>query len=341
MRNRLIGLAALIVLLPAADFLGCTLLQYRMRAEYAAWVDTITKQGWSVRTEAVIEGGFPTGATLTITGLDLSGGHAMLPGGLDWRADRVVLSLGLLHFWRLTVEPQGQQIVRVAGMQTVTCSADSLVASVPLGRGRADSIALDAEGLTAGALGPKERQDFHIDHLSLRLMAKLKGAARIDASADFDASGVELPDDGRWPLGALVKHASADISLASPALSGVAAADQARAWHDWGGVLQVQNLVLQWGPLDLQAQAHMGLDGALQPAGEGHAAIKGWAETVDALAAGGVMPDGMAQTVKMVMELTAKAPQDALNVPFKVKDSTLSVGKIPLVKLHFVDWSTV
>jgi hypothetical protein len=278
---------------------------------------------------------------LTITGLDLSGGHAMLPGGLDWRADRVVLSLGLLDFWTLIVEPQGQQVVRLAGMRAITCSADSLVASVPLGRGRADRIALEADGLTAGVLGPKERPDFHIDHLALRLMARLKGAARIDASADFDATGVELPDDGRWPLGALVKHAAADISLASPALSGVAAADQARAWHDWGGVLTIQNLVLLWGPLDMQAQAHMGLDDALQPAGAGHTVIKGWAQTVDALAAGGVMPDGMAQTVKIVMGLMSKGPDGALNVPFQVKDSTLSVGKIPLVKLHVVDWGTV
>jgi hypothetical protein len=341
MRKRLIGLAALIVLLPAADFLGCMLLQYRMRAAYTGWVDTITKQGWAVRTDGVTKGGFPTGATLTITGLDLSGGRAMLPGGLDWRADRVVLSLGLLDFWRLSVEPQGQQIVRVAGMRAITCSADSLVASVPLGRGRADSITLDADGLTASVIDPKDRPDFHVEHLALRLMARLRGAARIDASADFDAMGVELPDEGRWPLGALVKHASADISLASPALSGVAASDQARAWHDWGGVLTVQNLVVLWGPLDVQAQARMGLDDALQPAGEGHAVIKGWAQTVDALAAGGVMPEGMAQTVKIVMGLMAKGPDGGLNVPFKVKDSTLSVGKIPLVKLHTVDWGTV
>ena len=151
--------AALAALLAAADWLACLALQHRMRGEYAAWVQTITSQGWTVRTNAVAEAGFPAGASLTITGLDLSGGHAMLPGGLDWRADRVVLSLGLLHFWRLTVEPQGQQVVRAVGLRTITCFADSLVASVPLGRGRADSIALVAEGLTAGLVQSRDRLD--------------------------------------------------------------------------------------------------------------------------------------------------------------------------------------
>lgn len=345
MRHRLTALAAIVVLLPALDWLACTMLQRRMGHEYAAWVSTITSQGWSVRTQAISEGGFPEGATLTITGLDLSGGHAMLPGGLDWHADRVVLSLGLLHFWRLTVEPQGQQIVRLAGAKAVTFSADSLVASVPLGRGRADQVTLTADGLIGGLVRSRQRQDVRIDHLALALKANRQGAARIAAEAQIDASGIDLPDNGRWPLGALVRHVAASMDLASPALSGVAAADQARAWHDWGGALTVHNLALRWGPLDLQAQAHLGLDDSLQPEGAGSARIIGWAETVDALAAGGTMPAGMAQTVKMVMGLMAQAPGEdgraALTVPFRLKDNTLSAGKIPLIKLHNVDWGSV
>jgi hypothetical protein len=336
--------AALAVLLMAGDWLACQALQHRMRGEYAAWVQTITSQGWSVRTDAVAESGFPAGATLTITGLDLSGGHAMLPGGLDWRADRVVLSLGLLHFWRLTVEPQGQQVVRVAGLRTITCYADSLVASVPLGRGRADSIALVAEGLTAGLMQSRDRLDVHIDHLALGLQASREGAARIAAQATIEARGVALPDIGRWPLGARVRVASVVLDLASPALSGVAASDQARAWRDWGGALTVRDLVLLWGPLDLRAQARMGLDDDLQPAGSGRAVIGGWAQTVDALGAGGTLPEGMVQTVKMVMGLMARPADgggDALTVPFSLKHSTLSAGKIPLIKLRNFNWGSV
>jgi hypothetical protein len=348
MRNRLIALAAVAVLLPSLDWAACAILRHRMRTEYAAWTAAITSQGWTVHADKLREDGFPTGATLTIKNLDLAGGRAMLPGGLDWRASRVVLSLGLLHFWRLDVEPQGEQTIRVAGAKAVVFSADSLTASVPLGRGRADSIDLTADGLSAGMLASRQRQDVHIDHLALLLRADRGGAARIAAEARIDASGIALPDNGRWPLGATVRNAAATIELASPALSGVAAAEQARAWRDWGGALTIQALSLRWGPLDLHAQAKLDLDDRLQPAGAGTATVQGWAQTVDALAAGGSLPNGMADTVKMVMGLMARTPADAANdgqatlsLPFTLKDSTLSVGKIPLIRLHSVDWSSV
>jgi hypothetical protein len=343
-RRKVIALAALAVLLPAADWLACAALRHRMRAEYTAWVSTVTSQGWTVHTDRLAEGGFPTGATLTLTGLDLAGGRAMLPGGLDWRADRVVLSLGLLHFWRLTVEPEGEQTLRVAGTRAVAFSADSLQASVPLGRGRADSIALTADGVTAGLRQSRQHQDVRIDHLAFDLHATRKGAARISAEISLQGSGIELPDNGRWPLGALVKHAAITVDLASPALSGNAAADQARAWRDWGGTVTVPSLQLAWGPLDLHAEAKLALDQKLQPSGEGQATVKGWARTVDALAAGGTIPSRMADTVKMVMGLMAQTSRDgdnALSLPLTLKDSTLSVGKIPVIQLHDFDWNSV
>lgn len=139
-RKRLITLTAAAVALVAADGLACAALQHRMHREYAAWVDTISSQGWTVHTDTVRDGGFPFGATLTITGLDLAGGHAMLPGGLDWHADRLVLSLGLLRFWQLSAEPEGEQVIRAAGTKAVTFFADRLWATVPLGRGRADTF---------------------------------------------------------------------------------------------------------------------------------------------------------------------------------------------------------
>jgi hypothetical protein len=346
MRTRTM-IALTLVLLPALDWAACQVLQHRMRAEYAAWSATITSQGWALRADRVNEGGFPFGATLTLNDLTLSGGRAMLPGGLDWHAERVRLSIGLLHFWRLMVEPQGEQTIRLASADAVVFSADRLFAQVPLGRGRADSVALEAGELTAGLQRSRQHQDVRIDHLSVGLMAHREGAARIAAEADIDASGIELPDNKTWPLGAVVRNAAATIDLASPALSGIAAADQARAWRDWGGFVTVRDLQLRWGPLDLRARAKLSLDDRLQPAGKGEAYISGWAQTIDALAASGTIEAGMAQTVKLVVGLMARAPDHSANgpaglsLPFTLKDSTLSVGKIPLIQLHRFAWGRV
>ena len=50
------------------------------------------------------------------------------------------------------------------------------------------------------------------------------------------------------------------------------------------------------------------------------------------------MPEGMAQTVKMVMALMAPAASadggDTLTLPLTLKNSTISVGKIPLAQLR-------
>jgi hypothetical protein len=348
MRTRSLTLLVIgLLVISAADWAACSVLQHRMRAEYAAWAATITSQGWSLRADKVSEGGFPFGATLTLSDFALSGGRAMLPGGLDWQAERVRLSISLMHFWRLTVEPQGEQTVRVASTNAVVFSADHLTASVPLGRDRGDRIALDADGLTAGLQRSRQRQDVRIDHLALGLMAQRKDAARITARADISASGIELPDNNRWPLGGVVENAGATIALASPALSGIAASDQARAWRDWGGVVTVENLQLGWGPLDLHAHAKLTLDDRLQPSGKGSATVSGWEQTIDALAASGTIEAGMAQTIKLVVGLMARAPangqggQHALSFPFTLKDSTLSIGKIPLIRLHSFAWGGV
>ncbi len=338
MRRRLALIAALFLLLAGADWLACLALRARLRAEYLAWASTVTAQGWMVHSAAVSESGFPFSATLTLTGFALSGGHAMLPGGLDWRSERVIVSAGLAHPTRLSVEPQGEQIIRLASARPVVLSAERLVAFVPLGRQTLDRLSLQADGLSAG-LAQADRQDLQIEHLAVSLQASRHEAARVTAGAVLSATGIALPDNTRWPLGARVKRLSCSLDLTSPALSGAAAIEQARAWRDWGGTLSVHDLRLEWGPADLRASARLGLDENLQPAGTGTATVSGWAQAVDALAAGGTMPVGMAETVKMVMGLMAPAGHgDTLTVPLKLKNSTLSVGKIPLIQLHAVGW---
>ncbi len=341
MRRRLIVAMTAILLLVGADWLACVALRARMRTEYAAWVATVTAQGWTVRSANVGEGGFPFGATLTLTGFDLSGGHAMLPGGLDWRSERVIVSAGLAHPTQLGLQPQGEQIIRLASARPVVLSAERLVAFVPLGRRSVDRLSLQADGLSAG-LAQSHREDLQIEHLALSLQASRREAAHVSAGAILSASGIALPDNTRWPLGARVKRFACALDLTSPALSGAAAIEQARAWRDWGGALTVHDLRLEWGPADLRASARLGLDQNLQPAGTGTAALRGWAQTVDALAAGGAMPVGMAQTVKMVMGLMAPSGDGAaLNLPLRLKDSTLSVGKIPLIQLRAIGWGKV
>jgi hypothetical protein len=340
-----VGLAALLAL----DWVGCRVLLRRMQAEFAQWQLAAESQGWRVASAAVMGGGFPLGATLKISGLSLSGGQALVPGGLDWHAQRVMLSLSLLRPWRLDVAPQGEQTVRVATGQTVVLNADVLLAQVPLGGGRPDHIHVEIAGLTAGIGGSGHPQDVRIDRLDMQLQAARGGAARTSLQLDVQAHGLGLPDKGRWPLGATVSRLETEISLASPALSGRAPVEQARAWRDWGGTVEVTRLALKWGPLDMSGSATLGLDDKLQPAGHGQAEVRGWRATLDALVSGGTLPRGVAQTAKAVLSLMAPATgskgDDALgaplSLPVSLKDSTVSLGTIPLLRVRPLVWGGV
>jgi hypothetical protein len=337
-------LAALLAL----DWLGCHWLLGRMQVEYAQWQLAAESQGWRVSNEHVAGGGFPFGATLKISELTLSGGQALVPGGLDWHAQRVVLSLSLLRPWLLDVAPQGQQTVRVATGQTMVLNADTLLGQVPLGGGRPDYIRIEIAGLTGGLRGSSHPQDVRIDGLHMRLVAARGGSARTSLQLEVQAHGLGLPDKRRWPLGATVSRLEAEISLASPALSGQAAAEQARAWRDWGGTVEVNHLAVKWGPLDMSGSATLGLDDKLQPAGHGRAEVRGWQATLDALVGGGVLPQGVAQTAKAVLSLMATEAgggDDAggakLSLPVNLKDSTVSVGNIPLLRVRPLVWGGV
>jgi Uncharacterized protein conserved in bacteria (DUF2125) len=347
-RRWITRIAVLAVGLALLDWLGCHLLLQRMQTEYAQWQLAAETQGWRVTSAPVEGGGFPLGATLKISELTLSGGQALVPGGLDWHAQRVTLSLSLLHPWRLDVAPQGQQTVRAASGQTVVLNADILLAQVPLGGGRPDHIHVEIADLTAGIGGSGHPQDVRIDGLDMQLEAARGGFARTSLQLDVQAHGLGLPDKGRWPLGATVSRLEAQISLASPALSGRAPAEQARAWRDWGGKVEVTKLALKWGPLDMSGSATLGLDDKLQPVGHGLAEVRGWQATLDALASGGTLPQGVAQTAKAVLSLMAPAADgDAaeggpkLSLPVSLKDNTVSLGTIPLLRVRPLVWGGV
>jgi hypothetical protein len=341
MRRPILLIAASLAVLAGADLLACRVLQGNVRTIYTRWAHVMADQGWEVGGGPLEQDGAPFGARLVIPAFSLSGGRAMVPGGLDWHAQRMVLSIGLLHPFRLKVEPQGQQELRLASGPALLIDADTLAASVKLWRGQPDTIDITADSLAGHLQRTPDHNDIRVAELRLHLHATRGGAARTAAQVSIEARGFDLPDNGRWPLGATIGHLAADFTVASPALSGQAAADQARAWRDWGGALTLEHLALRWGPLDMDVRARMGLDDKLQPAGTGTARLDGWSQSLDALASGGTVTQGVAQTAKVILGSLAPADGSALVLPFTLRDSTVSVGKVPVMRVQTIAWGGV
>jgi hypothetical protein len=343
MRRRLIAAFCILIAAVAADWAVCAMLMSSMRTQFKHWAANLRHQGFAVSYHPLRASVAPWRVRLVVPELSVSGGKAMLPGGLKWRAERLDLSISLFDPDNIAVAPSGDQFLQAAGTPAIVFFAETLTATVPSGLARPDEIRVEAEGLVAGLAASPQRQDVRIETLQCTLQAARGGAARTSARLGIAARGIGLPDDGRWPLGATIGRLDTELSLASPALSGDAPAEQARAWRDWGGVLTVQSLSLHWGPLELQGAAELGLDAHLQPNGRGEARVAGWAATLDALARGGTIQPGVAQTAKAVLALMAHPAQndaagESLELPFTLQDSTMSVGKIPLMRFGEVVW---
>jgi hypothetical protein len=131
-------------------------------------------------------------------------------------------------------------------------------------------------------------------------------------------------------------------ALDGPVPHSRAAAERASVWRDGGGTLQVQHLAVTWGPLDLTASATLTLDEQLQPMGTGSARIVGYAESLDALAAHGVISRSAATAAKAVLSLLAHTPEDGsppdVEVPLTLQYRTLSMRQVPLLRLPEIDW---
>lgn len=117
-----------------------------------------------------------------------------------------------------------------------------------------------------------------------------------------------------------------------------------RAWSEAGGIVDLARLdVTDWGPLSIAADGTLAFDAALQPIYAGTAALRGYAETIDSLAAAGMMSGGQAVAAKLALGATAKPAADGsgqreAHVPVTAQDGVLFAGPIKLLTLPRLDW---
>ena len=92
-RKRWMFLIALLLAVVIGDGLLWHFAVQQMRDGLAGWIAAMRANGWSVSATTPEAGGWPLEATLTVGDVALQGGASDIPGGLTWRAERVVLRL--------------------------------------------------------------------------------------------------------------------------------------------------------------------------------------------------------------------------------------------------------
>lgn len=143
-------------------------------------------------------------------------------------------------------------------------------------------------------------------------------------------------------LGRTVEKAAARIDLRGPLEPESVSPESLARWRDAGGTLEVESLILNWGPLRIAGNGTLTVDKTLQPVGAFAARIAGLDTLLDLLEQRGEIRPQQAAIVRIALAVLTRAPENGgppeANVPVSIQDQVLSVGPVPLIQLPVVIW---
>jgi len=112
---------------------------------------------------------------------------------------------------------------------------------------------------------------------------------------------------------------------------------------DSGGFVEIKEIQLNWGQVELKGAGNLRLDGALQPVLRLDTRMRGWDALIDALVIQGQLKFTEALLAKGALALLAKPADDggppALRVPISVRDGNrVYLGPVRIWRLPQVQW---
>jgi len=141
------------------------------------------------------------------------------------------------------------------------------------------------------------------------------------------------------PFGQSLARATLDAYVTGPLGPGRPSQALA-AWRDAGGVLQVKELVANWGPLALTSEGTLALDGRLQPIGAFTAVVRGFNEAVDAAVAARLLTPNQGTATKLWLNARAETDDGGpkVKLPLTIQDGFVSMGPIKLAPMPLIEW---
>jgi hypothetical protein len=342
-----LALAALLIL-AAAGYAGYWFYAVgQVRGGLADWAAARRAEGYAVSYAGPTITGFPFEIRVRLD-------QPMVVGRQKrwrWAGDGVEAVAAPWSYRRIVVRPLGHQTVsfpsREGKQEMVASAADAVVVVAFDSDGRFSDATLDAESLTVAvpdAPGPLSAEQAHIElHLPDTPTAAAAGPGLPPSAAlSVRVQNLDLPEAAAGPLGSQLRWVTAYGQLLGTLPPG-SPAQALAAWRDAGGTLELKSFGLTWGPLQIEGNATVALDDALQPEGAGSSRIRGYAETIDALVAQGLIKPNNGMLAKAALGLLAKAPADGgpkvLTVPLTIQKRELYAGPIGLLHIPPIKWA--
>ena len=168
----------------------------------------------------------------------------------------------------------------------------------------------------------------------------LEGADDWTLLVSGQTRGIVLPGGIRSPFGPRVERLAFDAALIG-LIPGVVPGDEPGAalarWRDTGGLVEIQDLEIAWGPLNVNASGTATLDQRLRPEGVFTARIRGLPEILDALAGQGLIEPGVALALKLTaIALATRKDADGrpeVELPITLQDGLFYLGPAALFRL--------
>ncbi len=338
------GLIAIVVLLVAADVAYWNWAANQMRDGIRAWIADRTAEGWRIQTGPMTIGGWPNTVAARLPDVVMMRDPEHNPGAFPvpvrFASGAVSVLVSLFQPTTLTLSLQGEQRIGMAGAPPLLLAGDALDIRLPLTGPAAHEITFSGRDVRVQTAAKTWMAGIGTIDGRASLADTETGAAAIDFTCS--ANTIDLPAGFKYPLGPSITDLSVGGTLNGPFPPGGALAASASAWRDGGGSLEVKEGALNWGPLHLTSTATLALDDQLQPMGSGSAKVNGYQDTLDRLAASGVLTKSAATVAKAMLSLlagtgTGDSPSE-IEVPLTLQYRTLSMRQVPLVRLPELDW---
>lgn len=310
---------------------------YGARAGVERWAEDRRAHGWQVSYDDIALRGYPFVLVMRLREL-----HVVEPGRIDWQGPDVITTISPVAPTTIHVRAPGKHRLRLAG-EPISFEAGTAQATFTLsisGRPTSGSVILQnvTATTTAGAASADALQ-VQIEEMGAP-SGRTAEAIPNNLAFGLALSNLTLPSDLKLPLG----H-----RLAAGALRGRLRGqwesitfNQALAnWRDGGGVIELDELMLNWDPLTLSANGTLALDQHLQPLVAVTARMTGFFETVDALVSANLIRGRDASMAKMVLGLLSKHPNSGapvLELPLTVQDGVFFAGPAALGKVPALPW---
>jgi hypothetical protein len=344
MRRLLILAAVGLVVLVAAYCVYWFVLTRIVAADIAKWRDQQRALGYTVTiAEQPAIDGFPFSLRAQLGPPDIAA-----PGGLwHWQGPDTDLRLAPWAPLDLVFTAPGHHHLSLAGIapRDVAIDADKLAFELDLDkRGQASDFGLRLTGATLAD---------SIAGTTTVASAMIQGhlpwpatpgpeVSSLDLSAD--ATGLNLPAGLRAALGQRIDK----IHVVTQLMGAVPAAPPLEAlagWRDGGGVIQLREGEIDWGPISASGDGTIALDEKLQPLTAGTMRVAGLPETLDMLAAAGTVPQGQATLAKLMFGAVAATPtgggRPEVALPLTIQNGYVYVGPIKLAPLQPIDWNQI